>query len=68
VPLATWFAGPLRAQVESTILASNAACLGHLDRALLKSAWNDFLNGTWDGARTIYALWLYESWSDNLAA
>lgn len=68
VPLAAWFTGPLRAEVEAAIFASDAACLGHLDRTLLKAAWDDFIAGTWDGARTIYALWLYETWNRSPAA
>ncbi|MGB8167498.1 MAG: asparagine synthase (glutamine-hydrolyzing) [Chthoniobacteraceae bacterium] len=67
VPLAAWFTGPLRAEVESAIFASDAACLAHLDRGLLEAAWTDFTAGTWDGARTIYALWLYEVWSREIA-
>ena len=62
VPLAAWFAGPLREPVESAIFAADSACLAHLDRTLLRRAWEDFLRGEWDGARTIYALWLYEVW------
>jgi asparagine synthase (glutamine-hydrolysing) len=63
VPLRAWFTGPLREPLEAALFASNAACLAHLDRARLRSAWDDFLAGTWDGARTLYALWLYEVWS-----
>ncbi len=68
VPLTAWFTGPLRAEIESTILASDAACLAHLDRGLLEAAWRDFTRGDWDGAHTIYALWLYETWNRSLAA
>ncbi len=67
VPLAQWFAGPLRGPLEDAIFAPNSACLAQLDRKLLRTAWDDFLSGAWDGARTLYALWLYEIWSRNLA-
>ena len=67
VPLADWFRGPLREQVESAIFAADSACLAHLDRTLLRRAWDDFLGGSWDGARTLYALWLYEIWNRSLA-
>ena len=40
--------------------------LAHLDRKLLRSAWDDFRSGAWDGARSLYALWLYEIWSRGL--
>jgi asparagine synthase (glutamine-hydrolysing) len=63
VPLRSWFAGPLREQIESALFAPNAACLQQLDPRLLRSAWDDFLRGEWDGARLFYALWLYEVWT-----
>jgi asparagine synthase (glutamine-hydrolysing) len=62
IPLRSWFSGPLRGTLEDALFAPNAACLDHLDRKLLRSAWNDFLSGEWDGAPTLYALWLYEAW------
>ena len=67
VPLRAWFTGPLRGPLEDALFAPNAACLDHLDRGLLRAAWDDFQSGAWDGARTLYALWLYEIWSRNLA-
>ena len=63
VPLAQWFAGPLREPIEAAIFASDAACLKYLERPRLRAAWEDFLAGKWDGARTLYALWLYEVWN-----
>ena len=68
VPLAQWFAGPLREPIEAAIFASDAACLNYLERPLLRAAWEDFLAGKWDGARTLYALWLYEVWNRKVAA
>jgi len=68
VPLREWFTGPLRPALEGALFASDAACLQHLDRGLLQSAWQDFLGGTWEGARTLYALWLYEVWAKKIAA
>jgi len=68
VPLAQWFAGPLREPIEAAIFASDAACLNHLERPRLRAAWEDFLAGKWDGARTLYALWLYEVWNRKFAA
>ncbi len=68
VPLREWFTGPLREPLEAALFASDAQCLQHLDRALLRSAWNDFQSGAWDGARTLYALWLYEIWWAKLRA
>ncbi len=67
VPLDAWLAGPLREQIESTLFAADSACRAHLDHQLLGTAWQDFLRGTWDGARTLYALWLYEVWVSTLA-
>ena len=67
VPLREWFSGPLREPLEAALFASNAACLQHLDRALLRAAWDDFLAGSWEGARTFYALWLYEVWNRKFA-
>lgn len=67
VPLGDWFRGPLREPVEAAIFATNSACLATLDRELLRTAWNDFQNGTWQGANTIYALWLYEVWHRKFA-
>jgi asparagine synthase (glutamine-hydrolysing) len=63
VPLRDWFAGPLREQVEAALFSANSACLAQLDPRLLRSAWDDFLRGAWDGARLFYALWLYEVWA-----
>jgi asparagine synthase (glutamine-hydrolysing) len=62
VPLRDWFKGPLREPLEATLFASNSACLAYLDRSLLRTAWDDFQAGTWQGAHTLYALWLYEVW------
>ena len=63
VPLTAWFRGALREDVEETLFASDSACLQHLDGKLLREAWRDFQSGAWDGARPIYALWLYEVWN-----
>ena len=63
VPLAEWFKGPLREPIEAALFAENSACLANLDGKLLRAAWDDFLAGTWDGARVLYSLWLYESWN-----
>jgi asparagine synthase (glutamine-hydrolysing) len=68
IPLARWFAGPLREQVEASLFAANSACTAELDRALLRDAWNDFLRGAWDGSRLFYALWLYEEWAHQLGS
>jgi asparagine synthase (glutamine-hydrolysing) len=68
VPLREWFTGSLREPLEAALFAADAACLEHLDRALLREAWEDFLAGAWDGARTLYALWLYEVWNRKLGA
>jgi asparagine synthase (glutamine-hydrolysing) len=62
VPLAEWFAGPLRPRIEDEVLAPGSACRANLEAGLLKDAWKDFLAGKWDGARTLYALLLYEVW------
>lgn len=63
VPLRDWFAGPLREQVEGALFAADSACLAQLDPRLLRTAWEDFLRGGWEGARLFYALWLYEVWA-----
>ena len=68
VPLASWFAGPLRSRIEDEVFSPNAACMTWLDRALLRRAWDDFLGGRWDGARVFYALLLYEVWRGNAAS
>lgn len=62
VPLASWFAGPLRARIEDEVFRPNAACGAYLETKLLRRAWHDFLDGRWDGARVFYALLLYEVW------
>ncbi len=67
VPLRAWFTGPLRGPLEDALFAPNAACLTYLDRGLLRAAWSDFVSGAWDGARTLYSLWLYEIWSRKVA-
>jgi asparagine synthase (glutamine-hydrolysing) len=67
VPLSDWFHGPLREPLEATLFATDSACLAHLDRTLLRAAWDDFQAGTWDGAHTLYALWLYEVWHRKFA-
>lgn len=63
VPLREWFGGPLREQVEAALFSTQGACLAQLDPRLLRTAWDDFLRGKWDGARLFYALWLYETWA-----
>lgn len=68
IPLARWFAGPLREQVEAALFDPHSACAAELDRTLLRAAWDDFLRGRWDGARLFYALWLYEEWSRQLSS
>ena len=67
VPLADWFQGPLRDAIESALFAQNSAALANLDAKLLRTAWDDFLAGTWDGARVIYSLWLYEIWNAKIS-
>jgi asparagine synthase (glutamine-hydrolysing) len=66
VPLAKWFAGPLRELLEAALFASDSACSTHLEPKLLRGAWDDFLAGSWDGARVLYSLWLYEIWNRRL--
>ena len=68
VPLRAWFTGPLRGPLEDALFAPTSACVAHLDRKLLRAAWNDFQSGAWDGARTLYSLWLYEIWSRKIAS
>ena len=63
VPLADWFKGPLREPLEAALFAKDSAAMANLDADLLRAAWQDFLAGTWDGARVLYSLWLYEMWS-----
>jgi asparagine synthase (glutamine-hydrolysing) len=63
VPLRDWFAAPLREQVEGALFSAHSTCLTQLDPRLLRTAWEDFLRGEWDGARLFYALWLYEVWA-----
>jgi asparagine synthase (glutamine-hydrolysing) len=63
VPLREWFTGPLREQVEAALFATVAASREHLDPALLRTAWSDYLRGAWDGGSFFYALWLYETWA-----
>jgi hypothetical protein len=65
--LKEWFAGPLREAVEGALFALNSASLANLDRRLLRAAWEDFLAGQWDGARALYALWLYEIWNARIS-
>jgi asparagine synthase (glutamine-hydrolysing) len=66
VPLAAWFRGPLREPLEAALFASDAAWREHLDASLIRSAWDDFIAGHWDGARVLYSLWLYELWRRRL--
>ena len=63
IPLRDWFSGPLRAQVEASLFARDAASAEQIDPRLLHTAWEDFLCGEWQGARFFYALWLYEIWA-----
>jgi asparagine synthase (glutamine-hydrolysing) len=67
VPLRDWFTGPLREPLEAALFAGDAACLAYLDRSLLRAAWDDFLAGSWHGAHTLYALWMYETWRRKFA-
>jgi asparagine synthase (glutamine-hydrolysing) len=62
VPLASWLTGPLRKRIQDELFSSGSAVCEHLDRRLLRSAWEDVLANRWDGARSFYSLWLYEVW------
>jgi hypothetical protein len=42
-------------------LATNSFVTGHLNRKLLRAAWDDLIAG-WDGSRIFCALWFYERW------
>lgn len=66
VPLNRWFSGPLREPLEAAFFGQNSTTSAYLDRRLLRTAWEDFLRGEWDGARAFYALWIYETWSRTL--
>ncbi len=66
VPLNSWFAGPLREQVEASLFSASSTVCSMLDHTLLRSAWNDLITGRWDGGRIIFSLWLYETWRSNL--
>jgi len=66
VPLNSWFAGPLREQVEASLFSASSTVCSILDRTLLRAAWNDLIAGRWDGGRIIFSLWLYETWRSNL--
>jgi asparagine synthase (glutamine-hydrolysing) len=66
VPLTEWFLGPLKKQVKETIFHRDSQVCALLDRARLQAAWKDFERGAWDGARPLYALWLYETWHSSL--
>ncbi len=68
VPLNAWFSGPLREQVQAELFATDSVVCAQLDRARLRTAWDDLLAGRWDGGRTIFSLWLYETWRHNLPA
>ncbi len=68
VPLAQWFRGPLREQIEAALFAADSQAALHLDPSMLRAAWSDFQNGAWDGSRTFYALWIYEVWHRRLTA
>ncbi len=68
IPLARWFAGPLREQVESALFDRGSIVARELERPLLRAAWEDSLRGAWDGSRLFYALWLYESWARQISA
>jgi asparagine synthase (glutamine-hydrolysing) len=61
VPLYEWLTGPLRDQIEGDLFATNSFITRHLDRKLLRAAWDDFIAG-WDGSRIFCALWFYERW------
>jgi asparagine synthase (glutamine-hydrolysing) len=62
LPLSRWMRGDLREQVEATLFSSRSVCLGVLDRAAVRRAWDDFQARRWDGALVFYSLWLYEAW------
>ena len=68
VPLREWFTGPLREPLAAALFAAGSQCAQQLDPALLRAAWDDFQSGAWDGARTFYALWLYEVWFQKIRA
>ncbi len=62
MPLASWVRGELREQLEADIFGANAAWTNTLDRLTVRSAWDQFQAGAWDGALAFYCLWIYEAW------
>jgi asparagine synthase (glutamine-hydrolysing) len=65
VPVREWLMGPLREQIEDELFAAGSFVAAHLDRTLLRAAWDDFIAG-WDGGRIFFALWLYERWRSTI--
>ena len=65
VPVGEWLIGPLREQIEDELFAAGSFITAHLDRTLLRAAWDDFIAG-WDGGRIFFALWLYERWRNTI--
>ena len=66
VPLNEWFAGPLRDRATAEIFATGAAWRSHLDERLIRAAWDDQIEGRWDGGRFFFALWLHTLWKGAL--
>ena len=66
IPLAQWFAGPLRARLEESVFHPQAAWRAFLDSSLIERAWSDFFTHAPHWAPSFYALWLYESWTNGV--
>lgn len=61
IPLSHWLAGPLRPQVEESLLGSRSTLSGLIEPAARQQIWNAFLGGQCPPLIP-YALWLYDTW------
>lgn len=62
VPLAAWFRGPLRREMEDAVLSGELAALG-LDPGRLRAVWGDFARGSDGMAPRLWNAFMLVRWS-----
>jgi asparagine synthase (glutamine-hydrolysing) len=63
VPLASWFRGPLRERVRTTVLGSSLADTGFFDRAALMELVHQHQSGARDHSPALWSLLMYEAFN-----
>ena len=64
IPVANWFRGPLREQMQSVLSPERIARKGFFDPAVVSSLVSDHLEGRRDNRKQLWTLFAFELWHD----